>query len=97
MSRPKIIISDSDPILPGSLATVYARCGRKNCRCYADPTKAHGPYYRWTGLIEGKPTSVALSVDMLKECKKRMVNYKKLTAEFEKAVTRALKNPPWGK
>ncbi len=95
MSRPKITISAPAPILPGSLATAYAQCGKKNCRCHSESDKPHGPYFRWTGLIDGRPTSVALTPAMFKKCKSRISNYKKLISKLDSAVAKALANAPW--
>lgn len=33
-----------DPLIRGSPAEVYRRCGRKGCACGSDDDKRHGPY-----------------------------------------------------
>ena len=33
-----------DPLIHGSPAEVYRRCGRKACACNTDDNKRHGPY-----------------------------------------------------
>jgi len=33
-----------DPLIHGSPAEVYRRCGRKACACTTDDNKRHGPY-----------------------------------------------------
>lgn len=33
-----------DPLIHGSPAEVYRRCGRKRCACSTDDNKRHGPY-----------------------------------------------------
>jgi len=33
-----------DPLIHGSPAEVYRRCGRKGCACATDDDKRHGPY-----------------------------------------------------
>jgi len=33
-----------DPLIHGSPAEVYRRCGRKGCACSTDDNKRHGPY-----------------------------------------------------
>lgn len=95
MSRRKITLSAPAPILTGSVVSLMAPCGKKNCRCHSDKDKQHGPYYRWTGVINGKRTSVALSPDVFEECKQRIKNYRLLLAELERAALLALNNPPW--
>jgi len=95
MSRQKIILTAPAPILPGSLTTVWAPCGKQNCCCFSDTTKHHGPYYRWTGLIDGKRTTVALSPELFKECQKRINNYRLLLTQLDRTISQALKNAPW--
>lgn len=95
MSRQKIVISAPGPILPGSLTMVMAPCGKKNCCCCSNTANLHGPYYRWTGVTDGKRTSVALSPELYRECSSRIANYRKLVAAFERALAHALTNAPW--
>jgi hypothetical protein len=33
-----------DPLIHGSPAEVYRRCGRKGCACATDDSRRHGPY-----------------------------------------------------
>jgi hypothetical protein len=49
----------------------------------------HGPYYRWTGWIDGKPTTKTVSKDVARECQKRIENYKELQKKIEKTVAGA--------
>ena len=72
-----------------------ATCGKKNCACNSDPTKLHGPYYRWTGIINGKRTTIALSRKLFMECRRRNARYKRLIKQFDKVMANALKNAPW--
>jgi hypothetical protein len=45
------------PVIPGTLRTVYLRCGKKNCRCQTGKKKyRHGPYSFWDRK-EGKRLS----------------------------------------
>ena len=53
----KIIISVDGPILPGSISSVRSRCNNRECACYSKKSAMHGPYYRWTGFIDGKRTT----------------------------------------
>jgi hypothetical protein len=41
-------------IIDGSLGQISARCGKPNCRCKADPSALHGPYWQWSGRDNGK-------------------------------------------
>jgi Family of unknown function (DUF6788) len=42
------------PTLPGTLARRETRCGKRGCRCQADPPQLHGPYWWWTRSVRGK-------------------------------------------
>src|SRR5260370_34839367 len=47
-----------------SKGTVLARmikCGKPKCPCGADPTKRHGPYFKWTYKKQGKTVNVGLT------------------------------------
>ena len=90
-----INIKISGEILPGSISPSYLACGKKNCACYGKNPKLHGPYYRWTGFINNKKTTVTISGDVLYESQKRIDNYKQLMEEIESIKINALKNAPW--
>jgi len=91
----KIKITLSGKILPGSVSSSYLRCGRKNCTCHGKKPKLHGPYFRWTGFIDDKRTSVTIPENIAKECFKRIDNYKKLMLKVEKLKLMALAKAPW--
>jgi hypothetical protein len=83
------------PLLPGSLSTARSTCGKPNCACKAKPPKLHGPYYRWTGFLEGKRTTKTLSPQEARECKMRIANYRALGKQIGQLVRQALKEAPW--
>jgi len=83
------------PLLPGSVSTAFARCGKTGCKCHSDASQRHGPYYRWTGLIDGKKTTVTLSEDEVDECERRIKNFKRLQATLAKMLKAALDTAPW--
>ena len=95
MSRHKITIAKNLPILPGTISTAYGKCGKKNCICWKDSSKLHGPYYRWTGLIDGKQTTITISKSVAKECSRRIKSYKQLIKQWDSIMKKALKNAPW--
>lgn len=95
MSIYKIIIPKDYPILPGTISTAYAKCGKVNCACASDPAKLHGPYFRWTGLINKKQTTITLDRDSARECSLRIKNYKKLLKVWDALIKAAIKNAPW--
>ena len=91
----KIIISVDGPILPGSISAVRSRCNNRDCACYRKKTAMHGPYYRWTGLIDGKRTTKNISEQVAKECIRRIKNYRKLQQLIEQKLQDAFRSAPW--
>lgn len=85
----------TDPILPGSISTAHATCGKRSCACKASPPKLHGPYYRWTGFIDGKRTTKTITKEQAKECERRIKSYRRLQAQIDRLVTTSLKSAPW--
>ncbi len=39
------------------------RCGKRRCRCKADPPVLHGPYLHWTRTVAGKTITRTLTED----------------------------------
>lgn len=84
-----------EPLLPGSISTAYATCGTPGCSCRARPPKLHGPYYRWTGFIEGKRTTKTITKEQAKECERRIRNYRRLQERIDRILKAEMKNAPW--
>lgn len=97
MSSTKIKLSVDGQILPGSISLSYLPCGKKTCPCATHPNKRHGPYFRWSGFIDGKRTTRNIAPQDVKECKRRIKNYQMLVKQWNKAMLRALTNAPWNK
>ena len=95
MPTKKITLSIALPLLPGSLSTARSTCGTPNCACKAKPPKLHGPYYRWTGFLEGKRTPKTLTLEQAHECRKRLVNYRALKKQISQLLRQALQEAPW--
>ena len=95
MSSPKITITAPGPILPGAISTARAKCGKPTCRCRQDPKYLHGPYYRWTGWINGKATTRTVSEEIARECRRRIDNYRELQRRIEVVTAQALDQAPW--
>jgi len=95
MSTGKITITSPGPILPGTVSTAHAKCGKPTCRCHQHRKYLHGPYYRWTGWINGKPTTKAISEEIARECQKRIENYRELQKKIDQTVANALNQAPW--
>lgn len=95
MSRDKIIIEAEGPILPGSVSAVMSRCNNRDCACQSDESKMHGPYFRWTGVMNGKRTTKNISREVAKECERRIRNYRRLQQQVERALKNAFRSAPW--
>ena len=94
MMNQKNSISVEGPILSGNAFLSRLKCGKKNCRCAADPAEKH-KVYQWSGNINGKNTTRTLTRVMYLECKKRIANYKKFKRLFVAEVNRSLDQAPW--
>jgi hypothetical protein len=95
MQAKKLTLHLTLPLLPGSLSTASSTCGKPNCACKAKPPRLHGPYFRWTGFIQGKRTTKTLSPAQARECKKRIRNYRALEKQLTHLVHQAIKAAPW--
>jgi len=95
MQAKKITLHLTLPLLPGSLSTARSTCGKPNCACRAKPPKLHGPYYRWTGFLQGKRTTKTLTPEEARECRKRIGHYRALEKQISQLVRQALKEAPW--
>jgi hypothetical protein len=91
----KKVIRIEGEILPGCISTASATCGTAGCACRAKPPKLHGPYYRWTGFIDGKRTTRTISKEQAAECELRIQNYKHLREQIDQLCAEALKSAPW--
>ncbi len=72
--------------LPGTVLERRIRCGKKGCRCGADPPQLHGPYYQWTRKIAGKTETRLLSAAQMTRYASWFENarrLRRLTSELE--------------
>ena len=96
MSNKKIIIKSRGPILPGTISTATAKCGKAGCRCNSGKTEyLHGPYYRWSGIIDGKLTTKTISKEIAGKCEERIGNYRDLQKKLDEILKKAILEAPW--
>jgi hypothetical protein len=95
MSSKKTKIEFFSPILQGRVEKTFLPCGKKNCACKNDRSKLHGPYYRWTGYIDGKQTSRTLSKEEAEQCQTWIENYRALQEKIAELLKTSLGNAPW--
>ena len=83
------------PFLPGCISTARSRCGQPGCACKGQPPKLHGPYYRWTGLVAGKPTTITLSAKEARECQRRIKRFRRLQKRLRRWIGQGMQCAPW--
>jgi hypothetical protein len=66
--------------LPGTLTVRAYACGKRNCRCHADPPRLHGPYAEWTRKIGSKTVTRRLTDAELAAWQPLFDNAKKIRA-----------------
>lgn len=54
-------LTDIGFISSGSVVRRFMPCGKRGCRCQADPPQLHGPYWQWTRVVAGKTVTRRLS------------------------------------
>lgn len=96
MSSKKEKILFEGPVLPGSVSQAMAKCGNKECRCNRkSKPQLHGPYYRWTGFLNGKRTTVTLTEEEANECLRRIENFRRLQEKIALISKKGLSSAPW--
>lgn len=83
------------PLLPGCISKAYSRCGKPGCACKAKPPQLHGPYYRWTGLVAGKPTTITLALAEARECDRRIKRFHRLQKRLRQRIAQGMRCAPW--
>src|SRR5258708_30461445 len=68
------------PALPGTLVVRSYACGKRRCRCRADPPVLHGPYAEWTRKIGGKTITRRLTAAELAAWQPLFENARKIRA-----------------
>ena len=91
----KITIEIEGPILPGSVSTARSQCGKQRCACKEEKPRLHGPYYRWTGVVNGKRTTKTISKEEAQECRERIARYKNFKRQVDNVIRKNLMDAPW--
>jgi hypothetical protein len=79
-------IDDLGMPIPGSIQTMYLRCGKKNCRCHQTEDQRHGPYYLWYRRINGKTTTQSIAKEDVQSYRMWIGNKEKLDALVQKMI-----------
>ena len=78
-------------VRPGSLVRRLVRCGKSTCRCMADPSEPHGPYWQWTHKVRGKTITRRLTSEQAKLCEKWLADHRRLKAVVRRMEALSLK------
>ncbi len=73
-------LADVGFIAAGSVTHRYTRCASPGCRCNAEPSRPHGPYYQWTAKVNGKTVTRRLSEDEARLYQEWIANDRRLSA-----------------
>jgi hypothetical protein len=71
-------LAPEDFVLKGSLLQRYLPCGTPSCRCHADPTQWHGPYWQWSTRVRGKTVTRMLTPGQAQRYQQWMKNGQRL-------------------
>ena len=82
----KTKIIDFDLVVPGSLRTIYSKCGRDYCACRTDKKARHGPYILWDRKVGGKLSSKMVSKEIAVQIKKWIENRNKLEKQIQEIL-----------
>jgi len=74
----KATLSQLGPMRRGTVLHKLMRCGKRGCRCHADPPQLHGPYYDWTRKVKGKTVTVRLTPEQAELLKEWIANSRQL-------------------
>jgi hypothetical protein len=74
-------------MIPGSIQTVYLKCGKINCCCHQDKDQRHGPYYLWYRRINGKTVTQSIAEEDVQTYRMWIGNREKLESLFQKMVS----------
>jgi hypothetical protein len=66
------------PLRPGSLSRQYNVCGNPTCRCKADPSQRHGPYYQLSYTYQKKSSSQFVRAPEVADVEWQLKNYERL-------------------
>jgi hypothetical protein len=86
-------LAEIDFALPGTISVREMRCGKKRCRCKADPPQLHGPYIQWTRTVHGKTVTKLLAPEQLARYQPWIDNARKLrqlTGDLEALTIQAV-------
>ena len=83
---------------PGSISTVYRRCGKPSCHCGDRKDPGHGPHFQMTYKVEGRTVTQSLagraSVEKAEQEIAAFRKFEKLCQEFIKINQKICRSRP---
>ena len=70
-------------ISSGSVVRRFMPCGKRGCRCQADPPQLHGPYWQWTRVVAGKTVTRRLTERQAQLYQEWIANRRRLTRTID--------------
>lgn len=77
-------LADIGFIAAGSVTHRYTRCATPGCRCNAEPSQPHGPYWQWTAKVNGKTVTRRLDENEARLYQDWIANDRRLRALITK-------------
>ena len=82
-------IGHLDLAIPGTLRTVYLRCGKAACRCGSGQKEdKHGPYFFWDRRAKGQLASLTVGKEDIAQFRQWIKNRQTLERIVEKLLGR---------
>jgi hypothetical protein len=79
-----------DYFCAGTLFTRTKVCGKASCRCAADPSYRHGPYFTWVHMYQNRSTQHALTAEQAQLARRAIANsrtIRRLLAKWNREST----------
>lgn len=86
LSEIKKCLGNFDLVLPGTLRTLFMKCGKLGCACQKDNKARHGPYHLWDRKVGAKLSSKMLSKSQLKKISSGIEARKKIETLLAEAI-----------
>jgi hypothetical protein len=71
-------IARSGKVLAGTINERRTHCGRPGCRCMAEPSQPHGPYFQWTRKVRAKTIGRWLSAEQRDDYQQWVDNHRRI-------------------
>ena len=62
---------------PGSVTSIWKKCGKTNCCCLDESHPGHGPHWRLTYKVEGKTYSESLTGDAIRKAEAEISEFRR--------------------